>query len=137
MSKVKYSIVAVIAVGTAIGSSLAFKFRARKILYANAMAIFANKPVGYQEMPLAIITHVISISPELGNWLMRINHSHNGHGWYPDPKRPEWMRIQYGLTDLALLVKDGRALKLRVGNQSYPIASDLWSKLEGNLIFQP
>lgn len=128
-------------IGAIVGTTVAFKNKKNRIHSSNVRGLLAKKPKGFQTLSLAIISHVHSISPELGEWLLGINLSNNGHGWYPCPEDPQWMRIYFGFTSISLLVDSGRALLIRVGDDSvlsreYPIDGRVWERLSQEMVFQ-
>lgn len=128
-------------IGAVTGTILAFNNKRKRIESANTRRLISKKPKGFQTLSLAIISHVHSVSPELGDWLLSVNLSNNGHGWYPCPKDPQWMKIHFGFTSVALMVEKGRVLMIRLGDdkvlsREYPIDGRIWEKLSEEMVFQ-
>lgn len=128
-------------IGAVAGTTLAFNNKRNRIRSVNVRRILSKKPKGFQTLSLAIISHVHSVSPELGDWLLGVNLSNNGHGWYACPEDPQWMKIHFGFTSVALMVESGRALMIRLGDdevlsKEYPIDGRIWEKLSEEMVFQ-
>lgn len=130
-----------VAIASLTGLGLAHRKRRNKRLAHNLNVEKQIKPADFQTINLTTISHVRSICPELGSWLLSINLSDGGYGWYPLPGDNGWMRIHFGMTSVSIRIKDGRAVEIAVGEMDglgmvYPINGSTWESLKDRSVFQ-